>query len=269
MANTTRRDVTVRSASTDAHPRILGSLSTGLSILDLFTEASPELGTTQLARDLKLSKAGAHRLLVTLLAHGYVRRNPATGRYRLGLKAWEVGRRALALVKLTAMAHEWLVKLAAETGETAALAVLDGAELLYVDSVHGHYPIQVQTFIGRAPVYATASGKSILAERHNAEGILAEAAARRPAAWPAIDYERLQAELELVRRDGYAVNRGEFRADVHGVAAALREISGETMAAISLSAPASRVDSDRLMGLSKHVAAAAEELERQRGYIGR
>src|SRR3989338_6272239 len=84
---------TISTSSPGRERGVLRSVSNALAVLETFSVERPELGVTELSQQLHLGKSTVHRLLASLAARGYVRKNPGTGRYALGLKAFEAGAR--------------------------------------------------------------------------------------------------------------------------------------------------------------------------------
>src|SRR6266849_2391382 len=105
---------------------VIQSVAHALDVLEQFYGELDELGVTELSRKLKLHKNNVFRLLATLETRGYVDQDKDTGNYRLGMKTFEVASVFLHHLSLAKQAHPVLEQLAAETGETAYLAVLEG-----------------------------------------------------------------------------------------------------------------------------------------------
>ena len=263
---TSTREGTSRRDGVDNHPRALKSLSTALTMLDLFTDQVPELGITEIARQIGMSKAGVHRILVTLAAYRYVYQ-VSDAKYRLGLKAWEVGRRVVLRSALTDAAKEQLTLLANETGETAGLATTIGSDLVFIENIPGTHPVLVMPYDGLAPIYATASGKAILAYRPDTELILNQAERTRLKEWPPFHKKHVLEEIADALRTGYGVNKIDFRDGVCAVAAAVFSSEGEAIAALSLSGPENRFTPHVIERYGKRVIRAAEEVSRKLGYF--
>src|ERR1017187_10222633 len=113
-------------------PRYSQSLERGLAILSCFTPKRPVLGIADIADDLGMSRSTTHRYVITLLALGFLEQG-ASRKYRLGLRVTDLGMSALNSIGLREHAHPYLEELRQRTSYTANLAVLDGAEILYVD----------------------------------------------------------------------------------------------------------------------------------------
>jgi len=235
------------------------TVDTSLDLLDRIARSEQPLGVAELARDLGLPKSNVFRLLATLVNHDFVKKDE-DARYQPTLKLWELGCMIVSRTSLTQVARPVLEQLAATTGESAQLAVLNGAESIYIDKREGMHPISGFTRIGtRAPAHCCATGKAELAFRTNeALGRLPE---KLPSFTPATVRSRraLARELQEVRASGVAVNRGEWFKDVWGVAAAIRNHTGAVCASIGVWGPRQRL-SAALKTTQFQVRAAADRI---------
>ena len=217
----------------------VGTLARGLDILELFAGESPELTQTEISERLGLPVPTVHRLVKLLTERGWLVRDPATRRLRLGLGA----ARLLPAMRLPDLAREPLRALAGRTGETANLATLDGDEVLYLLSETGSHLLTLRSHVGlRLPVHATALGKCLLAQ-------LDDDTARRAAGSEpyerltdrtVTDWTKLRTNLERIRREGVAYSREEFEVGLHSVAVPLDWMQGDGPVAVNVSLPASR-----------------------------
>jgi DNA-binding IclR family transcriptional regulator len=239
----------------------LQTLARGLAVLEGLAAADRDLTLTELAAHLEVSRTVAFRLLRTLLARGWVQQDPTTKRYRLALRAWEVGVRAVRRTGLVEVAHPVLRWLAQVTGETAVLAVLRDTDVLYLDVVHSPSPLRVCLEPGAwAPAHATATGKVLLAHHPEAATQVVQRGLRAITPRTVTRPARLRAVLEEVRRTGVAVNRGEHRVDIASVAAAVFDEHSTCVAAVGLAGPATRFTEDHLAELVRRVRKAAREI---------
>jgi IclR family transcriptional regulator, KDG regulon repressor len=242
-----------------------------LEILQYLSHHGGEHGVRGLAAALHQSPTTVFRLLETLHGSGFVRQNPATERYAIGIKAVQLGIAALGSLDITAIAPPLLRALVSETGESAFLAVRDDTEIVYLLKEEGHHSIRTTALLGsRRPLHCTALGKSLLATLPPPE---AEALLRR-AGMPAMtpntitNFPTLIEELARVRARGYAVDREEVEDGLACVAAPVRDHRGETIAAISMAGPSARIlpHEERFGRL---VATTALEISTALGYVPR
>ena len=150
-------------------PRVQ-SLDRALDLLEALARTD-ELGVSEVAAQTGLVPSTAHRLLSTLVARGYAAQNPATGRYLMGYKLLELTSGLQdRLGRLRAAARAHLEAIQRETGETTNLVVLEGRNVVYVDTVAGSQSVRLFTEVGRAiPAHTSGSGKALLAWRAPAD----------------------------------------------------------------------------------------------------
>lgn len=194
------------------------SLTRGLRVIDLLAQGSP-LGVTEIAQRTGSSKSGVHSLLAALVRAGYADHAPG-GAYRLGLKAWEIGR-SVPAARLLEVAEPLMGELVACVKEGAVLGVLDGFDVVYVHRVESDQAVRIHAAVGdRIPAHCTSTGLALLAGLDDAQvDHLLPPALPAVTANTLVDRRSLLAELARIRRRGYAINRGGWRIDVGGIAA--------------------------------------------------
>lgn len=250
--------------------KIIGSLDRGLHILEMLGSAAEPLGVTEIAGALKVDKSTAYRLLYTLQARGYVSQ-VETRKYQLGSKCIELGSLALKTIDMRMQARPFLEELAEQTGQTIHLAVLSSIEAIYVDRVQGSSVIAISTDIGmEAPGHCTASGKALFAHLSPEQLRQTYSGRELPQFTPRTitDLASLEAHLQVVREQGYAVDDEERYQGVRCVAAPIFDHRGQVVASISVSGPSSQIDLNRLEELKGVVAKAATQLSAKLGYTG-
>jgi len=188
------------------------------------------------------------------------------GRYSMGVRAVSLGSAYLNTLDLRTEAHDVLVRLAEESGETVHLMVYSEGQVVYLDKIAGRSPIQMASRIGdRAPVHCTASGKAMLAHLPEAEldRLLAAGLAARTEN-TITEPERLRAELDRIRESGYAVDDIENEYDIRCVSAPVFDSMGHVAAAISASGPAVRVG-EKTQELAALMMSGATQLSERLG----
>jgi DNA-binding IclR family transcriptional regulator len=236
------------------------SVGSALDVLDCFAW-SAELGVTEIATRLGCSKSTAHRFLTTLTEKRLVERIPSSGRYRLGLHLYELGQLAVSRFDLRAAALPVLEQLRATTNQTVHASVADGADVLYVERFETWQGRPFSSRVGRRmPVHCTSSGK-VLAAWDEAV-VAARLAAGLPRRTPRTitDPARFLAELEEVRRRGYAVNVEEAEVGLSSVSAPVVSPNGRVLAAISVAGPTDVILGDGGERVSRLVREAAKVL---------
>lgn len=249
------------------------SLERGLAILGCFTPGRPVLGIADIADTLEMSRSTAHRYVITLVALGYLEQG-ASRKYRLGLRVTDLGMSALNATGLREHARPYLEELRQRTSYTTSLAVLSGAEILYVDrapSFRRERPATGPDLAAgsRLPAYCTAMGKLLLANMPHAEQRELLAAIKPAKCGPnTITSKRaLREELEQIREAGFAVNDGELAEGLIAIAAPVRNEAREVVAAINLTANSATITLEEMVdAFSSHLTATADRIARRLGY---
>jgi DNA-binding IclR family transcriptional regulator len=245
--------------SEDESTGSVGTLARGLDILELFGGGSQELTQKEISERLDLPVPTVHRLLKVLTDRGWLVRDPASRRLRLGISA----ARLLSAMPLPDLARGHLRALADRTGETVNLAALDRGEVLYLASESGSHLLTLRSHVGlRLPVHCTALGKCLLAQLD--EGEARRAAGREPYAAHTdrtiTSWDELRASLEKVRRDGVAHSREEFEVGLHSFAVPLAWAGHDGPIAINVSLPGSRAGREATAELIRDLRATAEAI---------
>jgi len=244
-----------------------GALATGLRTLELLVSAHTPLGVTEIADQLELDKANAHRTLAALVRLGYVEQDQSTRRYGATVKVVELARSVLDSRDLTVVAWPHLKSLWAASGENTHLAVLAGDHVVYVSTINGTTLLSANAAIGQSgPLHCTATGKALTANlpRGTAEGLIRSIDLEAFTPHTITTPEALEKELAQVRVTGYAVDDREYHPGVRCVAAPVFGISG-VMASLGISAPADRLDAERLKIVAPIVNDTAARISRELG----
>lgn len=240
----------------------------GLNLLVALAESAEPRSLTRLAEQLGLTKSNTHRLLSTLIDQGFAAQDGEKGLYRPTLRMWELGAAIVGRVDVLSVSREVLERLAGETGETVHLSTLAGHEVVYLAKIDSHHAIRAYTQVGgRAPALCVATGKAMAAFRP--EGEIEEIRARTPQATPRslTGREAVLEEMSQIRETGIAYNRGEWRADVAGAAAPVRDAQCRVIAAIGISGPFERLVGDGMERFADPVRLAARDISRMMGWI--
>lgn len=220
-------------------PNRLSTLANGLRVMEVL------IGRWSSMRDLAaqcgLPRQTTYRIVSTLIAEGWVDRDGE--RYRASPRLWSLAAQSFSFDELRTMHATAVRSLADIFGETVHLAVYDRGSAVYIDKADGSNPVGSYTVLGgRAPAYCVATGKVLLA---HADATARESVLSGPleqhTPLTLTDRSELRRELEQIRADGFAVNRGEWRSAVGGVAIPIYSPFHEVVAAIGFSGPAERV----------------------------
>jgi DNA-binding IclR family transcriptional regulator len=249
---------------------VIRSVDRAVAILDLLAQDGWRSGA-DVARELGVHRSTALRLLGTLERHALVERDPKTARYRLGRRLPQLARVVTGELDLRHVARPICESLAASTGETVTLDVLDGDEIVPIEQSTGSTSFMSVNWLGRrTPAHCTASGKVILA-------FAAEPVRRRLLTRPLerrtprsiVDVPELEKQLAAAREEGYARTFEELEVGLDAIAAPVFSADGDVVAAVDVSGPAHRLQSGGgpdFVGLTREAAA---DLSRRLGFRGR
>ncbi|HET6297909.1 MAG TPA: IclR family transcriptional regulator [Kribbella sp.] len=222
-------------------------VSRALAVLYAFDDQHRRLTLTELARRAGLPVPTAYRLAAELVAGGALVRN-ASGEYVVGRRLWDVGLLAPVQTGLRQVVAPFLNDIHATTWATVHLAVRDDTSVLYLERLSGRASVPVVSRVGaRLPMHATGVGKVLLAYAPVAvqQNVLAHLTRQTP--YTVTQPDRLRAQLDKVRLDGYATTVEEMTLGACSIAVPLRGPEGEVVAAIGVVVPTLRRDRARLL----------------------
>jgi IclR family transcriptional regulator, KDG regulon repressor len=240
------------------------TLLKGLAMLETLARSGRARSLTDLAQEQGIVRSNAHRTLQTLASAGYVHQDEA-GRYLCTLKLFELGRAVYSRIDVAQAAEPAIRALADKSRETVHLSVLDELDVIYIQKVDSPQPVRAYSSIGgRSPAYCVATGKALLAQKD--PSYLHAFADRLVPHTPhtITDVDALLRELDEARRQGFAINRGELRESVCGLAAPIFDATGTAVAAIGISGPVERLRAV-LTGFAPDVREAAATVSRALG----
>ncbi|RWB32201.1 MAG: IclR family transcriptional regulator [Mesorhizobium sp.] len=234
------------------------TLSKGLLILENLASSPTSKGLTAIASEADLTKSNTHRVLVTLKKFGFIQQD-ADRNYRCTMKLWKLGYTVLTQTDLPSVSSQAMRFLADSCNESVHLSVLDGLQVLYVDKLESDRPVRAYTQKGgNSPLHCVATGKILLAYnyRHLRSSVCAKL--QRYTSATITSPRRLDKEMESIVANGYAINCGEFREEVYGVAAPIFDPTGGTIASIGISGPSTRLTTDTIEKLIPKVVQAGK-----------
>ena len=244
------------------------TIAKGLAVLEWLVRQQQDCRVIDVAKVFGLARSNAHRTLQTLVECGWAERNESTSTYRPSLRLFELGSLVSAAANVTLLVRPHLARLAHATGETIHLAVLDGAEIVYLDKFDSPLPVAAYSRIGgRAPSYCVASGKVLLAATRidiPLHQLLGKLVAHTPNS--ITDFDALHAELLKTQARGYAENREEWRLGVCGLGAPVFDARGEAVAAVGMSVPSIRFGRSQARALAEQLVTCARDASIALGY---
>ncbi|MGG1311674.1 MULTISPECIES: IclR family transcriptional regulator [Cohnella] len=237
--------------------RTVRAVERALDVLLCFTSGS-EWGLTDIAQRVGLHKSTVHRLLATLEEKGFVARDEATDKYRLGLRILELSAHLTRSDDPAVVLLGEMERLRDQLGETVSLYVRDRKDRVRIQAVQSEQAIRRVAPVGaRLPLFVGASSKVLLAF---AEPEVREALLSDPA-WPAsIDVEAYRKQLAEIAEAGYATSYEEREAGAAAISAPIFNRSGKLVAALSVSGPSNRLTPDVMRERAPAVVSAAKRM---------
>jgi IclR family transcriptional regulator, acetate operon repressor len=239
------------------------SIDRGAQLLALVLESDAPRALGELAADAGLPKSTASRILGALERNGLVEQEGMRGAFRAGPVMARYAGRGISLRRLAELSERPMAALSEATGETINVAVAAPAGVEHVTQVDSVHYLGTSHWVGRrVPYHCSANGKVLLA--FSAAGAAAgelEPRTSRTITEPAL----LAAELESVRREGYASAVDELELGLSAVAAPVLDDSGRAVAALSVSGPTLRLSPRRIAELHPIVIKQARALGEQLG----
>jgi IclR family transcriptional regulator, pca regulon regulatory protein len=226
----------------------MGGLAKGLSVIRAFTRDRTALSLSDIARVTSMPAATARRCLLTLEELGYITRN---GRqFLLRPKVLELGAAYLESMNIEVLTKTHLEELARNTGDSAALCVLDGTEIVYVARASIRTLIRLEAHVGsRFAAHATSTGRVLLADlsaerlQRYFDTAKLEALTDRTVTDPV----KLRQIIEECRRTGYSAVEDELAYGVVALAVPVLNQQGRVVAALNSSSHSRRIAKSKLI----------------------
>lgn len=228
-----------------------------LDILMCFTSET-DLGLTEISIKIGLHKSTVHRLLTTLEEKGFVIRNSATEKYRLGFRIWELSANLSQVDDPAILLLPEMERLRDQLGETVSLYLRDGKERIRIQAVQSNQPVRRVAPVGmRLPLTVGASSKVLIAFAK--ESIQQELLDTMEWSSP-IEKEHYMMQLDDIRAQGYATSLEEREPGAAAVSAPIYDRSHQLTAALSVSGPVSRLSMKKLREFAPLIIETAERM---------
>jgi IclR family transcriptional regulator, pca regulon regulatory protein len=243
--------VSSKSLSSDSPERdYVQSLSRGLTVLQAFNAERPAMTLADMSRATGLTRATARRLLLTLVALGFVCTDGRT--FELTPRVLDLGFAYVSSLQLPDIAQPFMEALSDRVHESVSASVLDGTQIVYVARVNTQRIMGISLAIGsRLPAAWTSMGRVLLAglPHEQLEAFLGALVIAGPTQQSISDIDALRSEIHTVRSQGYALIDQELEEGIRSVAAPLRDRRGRTLAAVNVGTHAARVTLKELRGV--------------------
>lgn len=219
------------------------SLERGLAVIRAFGDGRASLGAADVARLTGMSRAAARRCLHTLTVLGYA--TSADGAFTLTPAVLNLGYAFLGSNALARVAEPVLARIAEQLHESSSVAVLDGDDVVYVARVATRRILSIGLAVGsRLPAACTSMGRAILAFEPEADRrrFVSRVSLKRYTVHTIVEKAALRAELERVRRQGYALVDEELEIGLRSLAVPILDAGGLAVGAINVGVHVARVD---------------------------
>ena len=245
------------------------ALQRGLQLLSLVGNAPDALTAGEITRQSGLHPSTVHRFLANLEFAGFLVREEETHRYLLGPLCITLGRAALDRLDVRRICMPLLQELNRATRESVHLTVRHNLTAVYVEKMEALEPLRIYSQVGAVvPLHCTGVGKVLMAFASSEErrDIVGKLELARFTASTITSAQQLEAELERVRRQGFAVDLEEHELHIRCIAAPIWDHSGHIRAAFSVTGPAARMSKQRLRELAPLVIELSRTASERLGY---
>ena len=244
------------------------SIGKACTILDLLTQAKRPMSLSELTEQTGWAKSTVYGLLCSMRSCGLVEQDAQSGHYALGVRLFEYGAAVQSLRNIISLSQEPMRRLVDTTGESASLSMLDRAEALVLTHAEADSGFHIVSETGaHLPAFCTAQGKVLLAAQTDASvRRIYEAKAQMYTPHTVATADALLSELKTARERGYAIENGEFKIGIRGVAAPILDHTGAVRYALGLLGMFRRVDSDEFRAAAAEVKKTAAAISEALGY---
>ena len=244
------------------------AIAKATTLLDLLAEAKRPLSLSELTAATGWAKSTVYGLLSSMRSCGLVEQDAQSGKYSLGVRLFEYGSAVSSTRSIIALSREPMERLVRATGESASLSMLDRGEALVLAHAEADSNFHIVSETGaHLPAFCTAQGKALLSSLSDASvRRVFDAHAQMFTPHTIATSDALVSEIQAVRERGYAIENGEFKIGVRGVAAPIRDHSGAIRYCVGLIGMFRRVDSDEFRQATAEVVKTAAELSKALGH---
>jgi IclR family KDG regulon transcriptional repressor len=248
---------------------LVQSVDRTLTILEVLSDYNDGLGITEISSLVNLHKSTVHRLLSTLIYKGYVVQDEESSKYKITFKLFELGSKKVHKLDLLKISRPYTKMLMESVNEVVHLIIREETDIVYIDKVEANNTISMASRIGkRNPMYCTATGKAILAflPEEEIREVWNNSKVVKLTENTNTDFILFKKELQTIKNNGYAIDNEENEIGVKCVGAPIFNMSGEVVAAISVTGPVTRITDDKIDFISKEVIKITNLISKEMGY---
>ena len=250
--------------------KLVLSVVKALHLLDILSDIRSPLSLAELSERSGWPKSTVYGLLSSMRESSVVEQLP-DGRYFLGVRLFEYGCTVSGSWSISEIARPYLQHLAAQTGESVFLSVLNRSEVITIDQVQSRAGLRVVSEVGtRLPIHCTSQGKVFLAAMTESEAIrilkLTPLSTYTPPTL--VQWQDIAKDLDTARRQGYAIEDGEYKIGLRSVSAPIRDISGQVKYAVGIIGMFRRIQSQEFQDAIDLTQDTAAQISTAFGYRG-
>lgn len=252
-----------------AEPSHVQSVQRALLLLELLSKERREMSLTDIARTLQWPKSTVHGLLATLRDFHYVDQSPDSGKYRLGIRLFELGTQVADSWNIREVARPYMLHLSDTLHEMVQMGKEDKGDVLYVEKVDSAQMMRIVSEVGaRLPMHCTGLGKMLLSHMpfSKVKWIVSQKGLEARTGKTITDLPTLKKELEKIQQQGYAMDDCEIMDSLRCVAAPIFNRYGEVEFAISVSGFSNGMWGEHLEKAIAEVKIAAGAISAKMGY---
>jgi len=234
-----------------------------IDILEIFLKSDSTLSLTEISKLTGLNAATTYRLVSTLLKRGYLSHNQNKGMYSLGLKMLDYNFAIRRNLKFIDFAYLSLSKLSKEQNESVYLAVIDGDESLIIEEVGIDEDLRINSPVGkRLKLHCTAGGKILMASlsKEERKAYYGRNTLQPFTKYTITDISQLEKELEIVKMEGVAFDKEEYRMGIWAAAAPIYNTNGSVIATVGILVLTSYIDGNNTEKYSTAIKSCAGEI---------
>ena len=246
------------------------SVEKACDLLIALGNSTEELGVSELSRMLNIGKSTVWKLLNTLENKGFIVKSGNSDKYSLSIKYFQVACQYYNQKPIHTVVRGFMEKLSRKYGETIHFAVKDGDEIVYVEKLDGTFNVNIYSKIGRrSPLYAPSVGKVILAnlEREQIMDFLNRVKLNAYTNKTIANKELLMAELDGIRKKGYAIDNEEYELGIRCAGVPIKNIADKIIGGLSISGTTSRMTDELITEMIADLTQASSDIASHIGYI--
>ena len=246
------------------------SLKKALDILEVMVDLTAPARLQDIAQKADMSPSTVLRFLNTFIDFGYAKQDPDTSLYYLTLKLADLGNRNRINYPFQGSLRKYIKDIATHFNESSSLCIEDNMQMVYIATEEGPaHMLQTLSRIGRiAPMHSTGVGKIFLTQYSDTklDELVKKRGLTKLTEKTITALPELKAEIDKVRKQGYAVDEEECEIGVRCVAVPIKEYSGKIVAAMSISAPITRLTYERTNEIIKYLLDLSAQASAELGY---